>query len=151
MRQTVALSPSHITYLAMHDANDGVNNDLRLGGQSGAMEWNRQSDDATLPVQSAVGVALSQPLAVNQWQCVEFEVNEGLGNIRTWLNGSEVQGLHLDNIPTPELDANWIKARPNWHPSLTDLRFGWETYTNGFDNTLWFDDVAVATHMIGCA
>ncbi|WP_420704772.1 hypothetical protein [Kutzneria chonburiensis] len=30
-----------------------------------------------------------------------------------------------------------------------DLRFGWESYAGG-DDTLWFDDVAVATTRIGC-
>lgn len=148
VRHTTALPVTHVTDVAMRDANDG-GNDLRMGGQNGALQWNRQSDDATLPDQSPVGVALSVPLPTNQWECVEFEVNQAQGDMRTWLNGSEVQGLHLDNVPTPNIDDQWLQNRPNWRPALTDLRFGWESYSGG-DDTLWFDDIAVGSHQISC-
>jgi Cellulose binding domain len=149
VRHTTALPTGHVTFSAMRDANDG-GNDLRMGGQNGALQWNRQSDDATLPAQSPVGVALSVPLPTNQWECVQFEVNQSQGSMRTWLNGTEVAGLHLDNVPTPDVDAQWLQNRPNWRPSLTDLRLGWESYSNG-DDTLWFDDVAIGSQQIGCA
>jgi hypothetical protein len=132
----------------MKDTNDG-GKDLRMGGQNKALQWNRESDDATLPVQSPAGVALSMPLPVNQWECVEFDVNETKGTMSTWLNGIQVQGLHLDNVPTPDVDAQWLN-RPNWRPALADLRLGWESYA-GDDNTLWFDDVAIGSQQIGCA
>ncbi len=149
IRHTTALPTGHVTFTAMRDANDG-GNDLRMGGQNGALQWNRQSDDATLPVQSPAGVALSMPLSTNQWECVQFEVNQSKGNMRTWLNGTEVAGLHLDNTPTPDIDAQWLQNRPNWRPSLTDLRLGWESYSSG-DDTLWFDDVAMNSQQISCA
>jgi hypothetical protein len=149
IRHTTALPTGHVTDVAMRDTNDG-GNDLRMGGQNGALQWNRQSDDATLPAQSPAGVALSVPLPTNQWECVEFEVNESQGTMRTWLNGTEVPGLHLDNVPTPDVDAQWLQNRPNWRPALVDLRFGWESYSGG-DDTLWFDDVAIGSQQIGCA
>ncbi|HVU70909.1 MAG TPA: cellulose-binding domain-containing protein [Ktedonobacteraceae bacterium] len=148
IRHTTALPTGHVTSVAMRDANDG-GNDLRMGGQNGALQWNRQSDDATLPAQSPAGVALSMQLPTNQWECVEFEVNQGQGTMRTWLNGNEVPGLHLDNVATQDVDAQWLQSRPNWRPALTDLRMGWESYSGG-DDTLWFDDVAVGTQQIGC-
>ena len=149
VRHMTALPTGHVTFTAMRDANDG-GNDLRMGGQNGALQWNRQSDDATLPAQSPVGVALSVPLPTNQWECVQFEVNQSQGSMRTWLNGTEVAGLHLDNVPTPDVDAQWLQNCPNWRPSLTDLRLGWESYSGG-DDTLWFDDVAISSQPIGCA
>ena len=149
IRHTTALPTGHVTFAAMRDTNDS-GNDLRMGGQNGALQWNRQSDDATLPEQSPAGVALSTPLPVNQWECVEFEVNEAQGAMRTWLNGTEVAGLHLDNVPTPDVDSQWLQSRPNWRPALVDLRFGWESYSGG-DDTLWFDDVAIGSQQIGCA
>jgi Cellulose binding domain len=148
IRHTTALPTGHVAFVAMRDANDG-GNDLRFGGQNSALQWNRESDDATLPDQSPVGVALSVPLPTNQWECVEFEVNEAQGSMRTWLNGTEVPGLHLDNVPTPDVDDQWIQSRPNWRPSLTDLRLGWESYSGG-DDTLWFDDVAIGSQQISC-
>jgi hypothetical protein len=146
-RHTTALPQQHVTFLAMRDANDG-NRDLRMGGQNGALQWNRASDDATLPEQSPAGVALSLPLPTNVWSCVEFMVDGTQGQLRTWVNGTEVAGLVADGTPTHDIDSQWL-SRANWRPSLTDFRVGWESYGEGAD-TLWFDDVALASSRIGC-
>jgi len=148
VRHTTALPSQHITFVAMHDANDGTNNDLRMGGQNGALQWNRQSDDATLPAQSPVGVSLSVPLPTDTWSCVEFMVNGSAGTMDTWVNGSQVAGLHEDGTPTADIDQQWL-SRTNWRPSLTDFRLGWEAYGDGSD-TLWYDDVALGSSRIGC-
>jgi hypothetical protein len=147
LRHTTALPASHIAFVAMRDAADG-GNDLRMGGQNGALQWNRQSDDATLPEQSPTGVALSVPIPTNQWTCVEFMVNGTAGTMQTWVNGTDVAGLHEDGTPTQDVDRQWL-ARANWHPQLTDFRLGWESYGDGAD-TLWFDDVALGSTRIGC-
>ncbi len=147
LRHTTALPAAHVTFVAMRDANDG-NNDLRMGGQNGALQWNRQSDDATLPAQSPAGVALSVPLATTQWTCVEFMVNRSTGTMDTWVNGAQVAGLHNDGVPTQDVDAQWL-SRSNWRPALSDFRIGWESYGEGAD-TLWFDDVALSGSRVGC-
>lgn len=147
VRHTTALPAAHVTFLAMNDASDG-NRDLRMGGQNAALQWNRESDDATLPEQSPAGVALSVPLPTNQWTCVEFTVNSTDGTMQTWVNGTDVAGLHEDGVPTQNIDSQWL-GRSGWRPSLTDLRLGWESYGDGSD-TLWFDDVAVGSSRIGC-
>jgi hypothetical protein len=142
------LPAGHVTFLAMTDAANGGTS-LRLGGQNGAMMWNRQSDDATLPDQSPAGVAQSVPLPVNTWECVEFEIDSAAGHISTWVNGTSVPGLAEDGVPTPDIDDQWL-AKPSWRPRLTDLRLGWESYASDTD-TLWFDDVALSSARIGCA
>ncbi|GAA3745258.1 cellulose-binding domain-containing protein [Plantactinospora mayteni] len=147
VRHTTALPTSHVTFLAMRDANDG-NRDLRMGGQNAALQWNRASDDATLPEQSPNGVALSAPLPVNQWTCLEFMVDGTQGRLSTWVNGTAVTGLTADGTPTHDVDGQWYN-RANWRPNLTDLRLGWESYGEGA-NTLWFDDVALGASRIGC-
>ncbi|MBE1492670.1 cellulose-binding domain-containing protein [Plantactinospora soyae] len=147
VRHTTALPTQHVTFLAMRDANDG-NRDLRMGGQNGALQWNRASDDATLPEQSPNGVALSLPLPVNRWTCVEFMVDGTQGRLSTWVDGSAVTGLTADGTPTHDVDGQWLN-RANWRPNLTDLRLGWESYGEGAD-TLWFDDVALGSTRIGC-
>jgi len=147
VRHTTALPTQHVTFLAMRDANDG-GNDLRMGGQNGALQYNRQSDDATLPEQSPTGVSLSAPLPLNTWSCVEVLVNGGNGTIDTWLNGTEIAGLHEDGVPTADIDRQWL-GRTNWRPSLTDLRLGWEAYGDGAD-TLWYDDVVLGSTRTGC-
>jgi polysaccharide lyase-like protein/cellulose binding protein with CBM2 domain len=141
------LPAGHVTFLAMTDAANGGTS-LRLGGQDGALAWNRQSDDATLPDQSPAGVAQSVTLPVNTWQCIEFEVNSANGDISTWVNGTSVPGLTEDGIATPNVDDQWL-AKPNWRPRLTDLKLGWESYASETD-ILRFDDVALSSARIGC-
>lgn len=147
VRHTTALPTQHVTFLAMRDANDG-NRDLRMGGQNGALQWNRASDDATLPEQSPAGVALSMPLPTNRWTCVEFLVDGTQGRLQTWVDGTAVTGLAADGEPTHDIDRQWL-SRANWRPNLTDFRLGWESYGEGAD-TLWFDDVAIGSSRIGC-
>jgi hypothetical protein len=147
VRHTTALPDGHVAFAALTDAADG-NKHLRLGGQNRALQWNRESDDATLPEQSPAGVALSVPLPVNEWSCLEFTIDGMTGTMATWLNGTEVPGLHLDQTPTHDIDSQWL-SRANWHPSPIDLRLGWESYAGGTD-TLWFDDVTVSSSQIGC-
>lgn len=145
VRHTTALPTSHVTFLAMKDANDN-GKDLRMGGQNGALQWNRASDDATLPEQSPNGVALSKPLPTNQWSCVEALVDPA-GRLTTWLDGSEVTGLVADGTPTHDVDSQWLNKA--WSPRLVDLKLGWESYGDGAD-TLWYDDVVVSSSRTGC-
>ena len=126
--------------MAMADAADG-NQDLRLGGQNGALQWNRASDDATLPEQSPAGVAQSQPLPTNRWTCVEFMVDGAPGQLRTWVDGTAsrraARGRRRRRTTSTASGYN-----RTWRPQLTDLKLGWESYGGGAD-TLWYDDVAV--------
>ncbi|KQR08493.1 cellulose-binding domain-containing protein [Cellulomonas sp. Leaf334] len=145
VRHTTALPTSHTTFLAMKDSADG-NRDLRMGGQNGALQWNRSSDDATLPEQSPTGVSMSTALPTGSWHCVELLV-EGAGRLTTWVDGSTVPGLVADGTPTHDVDGQWLNKA--WAPRLTDLRLGWESYGEGAD-TLWYDDVAVAASRLGC-
>jgi hypothetical protein len=149
IRHTTALPTGHVTFLAMNDSANG-NTDVRLGGQNGALVWNRQSDDATLPAQSPAGVAQSMALPTGVWTCVEFSVDGTNGQIHTWVNGTAVPGLTDDGVPTQDVDSQWITSKPNWRPRLTDLKLGWESYGGGGPDTLWFDDVALGTARIGC-
>jgi len=146
VRHTTALPAAHVAAVALADANDG-GKDLRFGGQNGALQFNRASDDATLPEQSPAGVALSAPLPVNMWNCVEFKVDGRDGTMETWLNGTSVPGLLEDGVPTHDIDSQWLNR--TWRPKLTDLKLGWESYGSGTD-TLWYDDVAVSAMRNGC-
>jgi Tfp pilus assembly protein PilE len=148
-RHTTALPTNHVTFLAMNDSAAG-NTALRLGAQNGALVWNRQSDDATLPAQSPAGVAQSVVVPTGVWECLEFSVSRTTGQIHTWYNGTAVPGLTEDGVPTPDIDAQWLSGSgANWRPNLTDLKLGWESYSNPTD-TIYFDDVALSTARIGC-
>jgi hypothetical protein len=147
VRHTTALPATHVTFAAMRDAADS-GKDLRIGGQNGALQWNRESDDATLPEQSPTGVSLSRPLPTGSWTCVEYRVDGTAGHLQTWIDGTLVTGLVVDGVATRDIDSQWLN-RANWRPNLTDLRLGWEGYGSDAD-TLWFDDVAMGAARIGC-
>lgn len=147
VRHTTELPQQHVTFLAMEDVNDN-SRDLRMGGQNAALQWNRESDDATLPAQSPAGVALSAPLPVDEWACLEYQLDGQNGLLETWLNGEQVTGLVVDGEPTQDVDQQWL-SRAGWAPDVVDLRLGWESYGEGAD-TLWYDDVAVGTTRTGC-
>ncbi|MEU3459444.1 cellulose binding domain-containing protein [Streptomyces sp. NPDC006733] len=146
VRHTTALPAAHVTFVSMPDSSQG-GRALRVGGRNGALQWNRESDDATLPAQSPAGVALSSPLPTLTWQCLRFAVDTSAPKLDTWLGDRQIPGLHADGVPTQDIDQQWLaRTTP---PRPTTLRLGWESYGTG-DDTLWFDDVAVASSPIGC-
>jgi len=145
MRLEKPLTQSHVTFLALRDEHEMK--DLRMGGQSEILMWNRESDDATLPELSPTGIGMSVKPEVAKWLCVELSVDPK-GSLQTWLDGNPVVGLTVEGDATPDVDAQW-KRKADWAPNLRDIRFGWESYGNDA-NTLWFDDVALGTTRLGC-
>ena len=152
VRLAQVLGDQHVTIASLHDAvesTDSSTQDLRMGGQSGILMWNRSKDDATLPSLSPTGIAASVKLPAATWTCVEFGLDSSMGSMRTWINGTAVAGLALDTTPTPDIDASWLGSMPAWVPRVTDLKIGWESY-GGTSNTVWIDDVALGTSRVGC-
>jgi hypothetical protein len=147
VRLGAPLGAGHVTFLAMKDEADG-GDDVRMGGQDMVLMYNRQSDDATLPVLSPTGVGDSVMPVAETWVCIEFHFDEGAGTIDTWVDGREVSGLVENGTATPDISTQWL-SRAGWRPSLSDFRLGWESYS-GQAMTLWFDDVALANDRIGC-
>jgi hypothetical protein len=140
------LTQSHVTFLALRD--EAEMKDLRMGGQSEILMWNRESDDATLPELSPTGIALSVKPETGKWLCIELMIDGQTPKLETWLNGEPVKGLVVEGEPTPDVDAQW-QRKTDWHPKLSDIRFGWESYGSD-ENTLWFDDVVLGTSRVGC-
>jgi hypothetical protein len=152
LRLAQVLGDQHVTVMSMRDAitSDSQNDqELRLGGQSGVMTWNRSSPDDTLPSLSPTGIGLSVKIPAQTWTCVEFSLDSNMGTIQTWVNGTTVAALQLDGIKTPDVDEAWLNSNPSWKPMVTDLKLGWETYGN-INNTVWIDDVVLHTSRIGC-
>ncbi|MFF7364290.1 cellulose binding domain-containing protein [Streptomyces sp. NPDC008125] len=146
VRHTTALPAAHVAFVSMPDSSQG-GKALRIGGQNGALQWNREIDDATLPAQSPVGVGLSRALPTGSWQCLRFAVNTSTTGLDTWLGDELVPGLHADGVPTQDVDAQWLSRTTA--PKPTALRLGWESYGTG-DDTLWFDDVVAGSSPVGC-
>ncbi len=146
VRHTTALPSGHVAFVSMPDAAQG-GRALRIGGQNGALQWNRESDDATLPAQSPAGIAQSRPLPTGGWHCLRMAIGTGAPALDTWLDDQEVPGLHVDGVPTQDVDQQWLSDTVP--PRPTALRLGWESYGTG-DDTVWFDDVAAGPSPIAC-
>lgn len=147
MRLSSALTDQHVTFVSMRDAGDN-HSELRLGGQSRVMKWNRKSDDATLPELSPLGISMSTPIPALTWTCVEFAIDGSARTLKTWVDGTAIAGMEIDATSTPEVDRRWLQRGP-FQPALVDFKLGWEQYA-ATANTLWFDDVALHTSRIGC-
>ena len=139
------LAWDHVTFVAMRDATD--ERDVRMGGQSQILMWNKELDDATLPELSPTGIAASLVPTPGAWHCIEFHVVGAAGTLDTYVDSERIEGLSADGAPTRALDEQWYR-RP-WSPSLVEARFGWESY-GGAEMTLWFDDVAIDRNRVGC-
>lgn len=139
VRLASALGDGHVTFLASKDRTSGK--DLRLGGQSKIVMWNRESDDATLPDLSPQGIAKSFVPVPDRWHCVEWSV-DGRGVITTAVDESVVVGLGSGGS-----ESAWSRSPSPF--SLTDLRLGWESYGDK-GMTLWFDDLVVSSSAVGC-
>ena len=148
LRLETPLGQGHVTFLALRDSADAGGKDLRMGGQSQILMWNRESDDATLPSLSPAGIALSLAPAPQQWTCVEFMIDQDAAQLRTFVDGAELPGLVVDAEPTPDVDQQWHN-KPDWKPVLKDIKLGWESYA-GQTMVLHLDDVALASEPIGC-
>jgi hypothetical protein len=168
MRLGQALGDAHITFMSMCDGTDAAtrggdcsvsssngqmvqtsSKELRMGGQSGIVMWNRELDDATVPSLSPAGIAMSTMLTPNEWHCVEFGIDQAAGSVQTWIDGVAQPGLQIDGTATNEVDAAWLR-NGNWRPALKDLKLGWEQYSGAAGATVWFDDVALHNSRIGC-
>ncbi|KAI0140700.1 hypothetical protein BJ166DRAFT_604330 [Pestalotiopsis sp. NC0098] len=147
VKATTALTDSHVSFITMPDSAQGSNKHLRIGGQSKILMYNRESDDATLPDLSPQGIATSAALPTGSWQCFEYHLGTD-GTIETWLNGNAVAGLTVKSGTTNANAAQW--TRSTYVPKVTGVYFGWESY-GGDVNTLWYDDIAIASTRVGCA
>ena len=131
----------------MPDSAQGTNENLRIGGQSEILMYNRESDDATLPNLSPQGIAASEALPTGTWQCFEYYLSTN-GTIETWLNGSAIPGLTSIKGVTNALASQWQSSSEI--PKITAVYFGWESYGNAV-NTFWYDDIAIGSSRVGCS
>ena len=144
-KHSTPLSDNHVTFIVMPDAGLSGKH-LRVSGQEEIIEYNRESDDATLPDLSPSGVASTTGLPTDTWECLEYHLGSD-GTIETWLNSNAIAGLTFKPSGT---NANANGWGTSYKPDITGVYFGWESYAGSTD-TFWYDDVAISSTRVGCS
>jgi len=147
IRFAAALPAAHTGFALLTDSSQ-AGKMLRIGGQNGVMQWNREDGDDTLPDQSPAGIAASYAPTANKWFCFEFSIDQTTGNLGAWVDGTAVSGMTNDGTPTQDLDARWLN-KTGYKPNVQDISIGWQDY-GGASMTLWFDDFALSSSRITC-
>jgi hypothetical protein len=141
-----APTEGHNGFLSMSTAGG---DHLRLGFQDRVIAWNAQKSDATLPDMDPQGTGLSVSTPAATWTCIELHLDPNNGHMEFWLNGSSstVPGLSYDGGVVQGVNDQWARGAPlPLRPA--DLALGWLGLND--QQTVWFDDVALAGARIGC-
>lgn len=123
--------------------------ELRLGFQTGALDWNNYIDsaDSTLPDQDMVGVATSVAPSSKTWNCYEYHIDQTSNDIEFWYNSTSVSGLSWNGTAVTDVSDQWSTRGP---PPLDvqTLGLGWLQLSTA--ETVWYDDVVVSGSRIYC-
>jgi hypothetical protein len=128
-------------------AAGGQDVEVRIGGQFDILVANYAPNDALQTSASRDGYyddGARLPIAT--WACFEFQF-DGAGNeLRVWLDGSELERLHV---------TDWNQfghgLTPSWSPSYDRLRIGYQSWNADTPIDVWYDAVAISTQRVGCA
>jgi hypothetical protein len=127
---------------------------LRLGFQGGVIAWNHiNPGDATLPDIDPMGEAQSVMVPANQWNCIEFHLDQSTGHIEFWFQASgsataaSVPGASWDGTSTQGVTDQWSSSGPK-SLALKSFGLGWLGLNDHY--TVWYDDVALSNSRIGC-
>lgn len=88
------------------------------------------------------------PMPVGRWSCAEWRFDGGTREMQLWIDGREVDGLHVSSNGTrcrtlPD-DAPWIA------PTFSRIDLGWESYQPDEGRAIWLDDFVLASERVGC-
>lgn len=140
------LSDAHVTFVTLHDSKE--NKDVRWGGQSKVLSWNRESDDATVPTLSPQGIQKSFAPKAGTFYCVELHIDQSKALIDAKIDGAVVEGLSVTSAMNREVDEQW-KRKADYSLALRDIKLGYEDYGSE-GNTVWYKDVVLAAAPVGC-
>jgi hypothetical protein len=88
------------------------------------------------------------PMPVGRWACAEWRFDGATSEMQLWLDGVEVDGLHVIGNGTrcrtlPD-NSPWIP------PVFSRIDMGWESYQADVERSIWIDDFVLGEERIGC-
>jgi hypothetical protein len=121
--------------------------EVRIGGQFDILVVNYSPNDALQTSASRDGFYDDgMRLPIRTWTCFEFEFDGGADELRVWIDGAEIDRLHV---------TDWSQfghgLTPDWSPEYDRLRIGYQSWNADTPIDVWYDAVAIDTQPIGCA
>jgi len=89
-----------------------------------------------------------QVVPVGKWSCAEWLFDGQNNEMRFWLDGTEITGLHIEGT-----GAGCVGQDPSYTwvaPTFSRLDVGWQSYQADDARTIWIDDVVLSETMVGC-
>jgi hypothetical protein len=88
------------------------------------------------------------PMPVGRWACAEWRFDGGTSEMQLWIDGTQVEGLHVTGSGTRcrtlPGDSAWIP------PVFSRIDLGWESYQPDAERSIWVDDFVLGAERIGC-
>lgn len=129
--------------------DDGYDIYYRYGGQH---EGKLMANFETNGVASDCWNHSQTVMPTKAWTCLEWRFNVATDEMQFWLNGTEVEDLHVvgtGNDGSGCVESSWSKLWPAPR-QFEVLRLGLEKYQDDGPLNLWIDDVAVGSTRLGC-
>lgn len=136
---------AHIVELS----KDGQNG-IRYGEANGSIGVNTvEGGDPMSPQPNQ----MDEDLAANQWYCVEalFDKRPRYDELTTWVDGAVVHRVSNDEEQWGSIwtnngpDADWLETAFD-----NQIQFGWYAFSGVRGNSIYFDDIVLATERVGC-
>ena len=120
---------------------------VRLGGQFGILMANYYGFNAadqpqyssSTPGNYSDGVQMPR----ERWACVEVGYLGTAHELRIWLDDAEITRLKVTNW-------NPLPPNPAWSPAYERVEIGFEAYGGQGEIDIWYDEIAIGDHRIGC-
>ena len=139
----------HMSYALAADSDSPDGNEVRAGVHTKVLNWNfkgPQLGDPSLFSIDADGQWQTGVIpSTRAWHCVELELDGASHTVRYFLDGAEIEKLHLTEEDRVKLGS----LSPTWSPQYKDFRFGWQAYGT-IPATIYYDDVIISTDRVPC-
>lgn len=136
---------NHETLIALRDSVGNANSEIRFGEIKGVIGTNEVPTDDISPLMDQWGGG--PVIEKGKWVCLEvaFLGDKPYHEVRAWADDQLVHEVtSADQWQNRTLTAsNWMEGR------FVELVFGWHSFSSA-SNTVWFDDIVVATERVGC-
>lgn len=134
------VSSNHVGYITLSGGINMETDEMRFGGQNGQLHFNESAGDGLAPDPFEYPECTEcVTLTPNQWTCVEVMFDYQNQVATAWVG---------DESFTADEASDFHSGTVTWPATPSEIKIGFRAW--GGENTVWYDDVAVAYDRIGC-